>query len=56
MQQENNILVLKDVIKGFGANKTTKAMERASAAAPVVAETVEKLYEQYSVHIKEWKT
>lgn len=56
MQQENNILVLKDVIKGLGANKTTKAMERASAAAPVVAETVEKLYEQYSVHIKEWKT
>ncbi|XP_062567378.1 uncharacterized protein LOC134229640 isoform X2 [Saccostrea cucullata] len=41
MQQENNILVLKDVIKGLGANKTTKAMERASAAAPVVAETVE---------------
>lgn len=41
MQQENNILVLKDVIKGLGANKTTKAMERASAAAPVVAETVD---------------
>lgn len=41
MQQENNILVLKDVIKGLGANKTTKAMELASAAAPVVAETVE---------------
>lgn len=41
MQEENNILVLKDVIKGLGANKTTKAMERASAAAPVVAETVE---------------
>jgi hypothetical protein len=41
MQQENNILVLKDVIKGLGASKTPKAMERASAAAPVVAETVE---------------
>lgn len=42
MQQENNILVLKDVIKGLGANKTTKAMERASPAAPVVVETEDK--------------
>lgn len=40
MQQENNILVFKDVIKGLGADKTTKAKELASAAAPVVAKTV----------------
>lgn len=41
MQQENNILVLKDVIKGLGAHKTKNAMERASAAAPVISETVD---------------
>ena len=35
MQQENNILVLKDVIKGLGTGKTREAMVRASLAAPV---------------------
>ena len=42
MQQENNILVLKDVIKGLGAGKTEKAMMRATEAAPVANEIVEK--------------
>lgn len=55
MQQENNILVLKDVIKGLGANKTIKAIVCASGAAPAVAGTEEKLYEHYLVHIKKWK-
>lgn len=41
MQQENNILVLKDVIKGLGANKTIKAIVCASGTAPAVAGTVE---------------
>lgn len=41
MQQENNILVLKDVIKGLGANKTIKAIVCASGAAPAVAGTEE---------------
>lgn len=41
MQQENNILVLKDVIKGLGANKKIKAIVCASGAAPAVAGTVE---------------
>lgn len=41
MQQENNILVLKDVIRGLGANKTEKALMRASKAAPVANKIVE---------------
>lgn len=52
MQQENNILVLKDIIKGLGAHKTNNAMERASAAAPVIAETVENHLSNLGCHIR----
>ncbi|XP_062604516.1 uncharacterized protein LOC134266312 [Saccostrea cucullata] len=52
MQQENNILVLKDVIKGLGAHKTNNAMERASAAAPVIAETVDNHISNLGCHMR----
>lgn len=55
MQQENNILVLKDVIKGLCANKAIKAIKCASGAAPIVAETVENYMYNNLVHIKKWK-
>ncbi|KAH3811881.1 hypothetical protein DPMN_140298 [Dreissena polymorpha] len=38
MQQENNIKLVKHVIRGLGAGKTDKAMMRVSKAAPVVSE------------------
>jgi hypothetical protein len=40
MQQENNIKLVKHVIRGLGAGKTDKAMMRVSKAAPVVSELV----------------
>lgn len=40
MQQENNIKMVKNVIRGLGAGKTDKAMARSSKAAPVVSELV----------------
>ena len=45
MQQENNILVLKDVIKALGAGKSDKAIVRASLAAPVT-EAIASQYKQ----------
>jgi hypothetical protein len=40
MQQENNIKLVKHVIRGLVAGKTDKAMMRVSKAAPVVSELV----------------
>ena len=36
MQQENNIKMVKKVLRGLGAGKTDKAIERSSKAAPVI--------------------
>ena len=36
MQKENEVLVLKDLIRGLGANKTEKAIVTISKAAPVI--------------------
>ena len=36
MQQENNIKMVKTVLRGLGAGKTDKAIERSSKAAPVI--------------------
>ena len=52
MQQENNILVLKDVIKGLGANKSEKAMVRASLAAPVADGMVQQYMRILGMHQK----
>ena len=40
MQQENNIKLVKHVIRGLGAGKSDKAMLRVSKAAPVISELV----------------
>ena len=52
MQQENNILVLKDVIKGLGAGKTDKAIVRASLAAPVVDAITEQYKKMLGIHLR----
>ena len=52
MQQENNILVLKDVIRGLGASKTDKAMIRVSLAAPVMESVVEHYKKLLHVHLR----
>lgn len=52
MQQENNILVLKDVIKGLGATKKKPQ----SYGTCICSRNCRKLYEHYSMHIKERKT
>ena len=36
MQQENNIKMVKTVLRGLGAGKTDKAIERSTKAAPVI--------------------
>lgn len=43
MQQENNIKLVKHVIRGLGAGKSDKAMLRVSKAAPVISELVTEL-------------
>ncbi len=53
MQQENNILVLKDVIGGLGAGKTTKAMERCSLSAPVVDTIVQHYKDLMQLHTRD---
>ena len=53
MQQENNILVLKDIIKGLGAGKTDKALVRASLAAPVVQAVVENYRQILDIHMRD---
>ena len=53
MQQENNILVLKDVIRGLGAGKTDKALGRASLAAPVMRDIVDNYKTLLNVHTKQ---
>ncbi|XP_053405618.1 uncharacterized protein LOC123556242 isoform X2 [Mercenaria mercenaria] len=50
MQQENNIKLVKNVIRGLGAGKTDKAMERSSKAGPAVSQLVNGL--DKSVHSK----
>ncbi|KAH3751477.1 hypothetical protein DPMN_186036 [Dreissena polymorpha] len=40
MQRENNIKLVKHVIRGLGAEKTDKELMRVSKAAPVVSELV----------------
>lgn len=52
MQQENNILVLKDVIKTLGASKTDKAMVRGSLAAPVIGTIVNNYRAQLGCHMR----
>lgn len=46
LQQENNIKEVKSVIKGLGAGKTDKAMQRISKAAPVVVAMSDNLESQ----------
>ena len=41
MQQENHIKMVKTVIRGLGAGKTDKALERSSKAAPVITSVEE---------------
>ena len=53
MQQENNILVLKDIIRGLGAGKTPKALGRASLAAPVMRDIVENYKSVLNVHTRQ---
>ena len=50
MQQENNICMLKDVIKGLGACKSEKAITRSSLAAPVVDKIVAKAQVELDLH------
>lgn len=52
MQQENNVRMTKDVIKGLGAQKTEKSMGRATAAAPLIAATTAHYQELLGVHIR----
>ena len=53
MQHENNIFVLKDVNKGLGAEKTDKALVRASLAAPVVHNILEQYQQMLGIHMRE---
>ena len=50
MQQENNILVLKDAIKALGAGKTDEAIVRTSLATPVVDAITQQYKEILGVH------
>ncbi|XP_048249938.1 uncharacterized protein LOC124128741 isoform X2 [Haliotis rufescens] len=43
MQKENQVLVLKDLIRGLGANKTEKSIVKISKVAPVVESVVDNL-------------
>ena len=43
MQQENNIKMVKTVLRGLGAGKTDKAMERVSKSAPVLTSIADNL-------------
>jgi hypothetical protein len=58
MQQENNIKLVKTVIRGLGAGKSDKAMVRISKAAPVVADVCTKLQEELGIftHKIKWPT
>jgi hypothetical protein len=50
MQQEINIAMTKDVIKGLGASKTPEAMVRGTRAAPVIQEVVQHYQALINVH------
>ena len=43
MQQENNIKMVRTVLRGLGAGKTDKAMERVSKSAPVLTSIADNL-------------
>lgn len=52
MQQENNIKIVKNVLRGLGAGKTDTAMSRASKAAPAINEISAKFQEGIGVHMQ----
>ena len=52
MQQENNVKKTKAAIKNLGASKTEKAINRATASAPVVADCVGELQNMLGVDVR----
>ena len=50
MQQELTIKKTKGAIKSLGANKTPKAIERATAAAPVLSDAVDYFEDMLDIH------
>ena len=53
MQQENNILVLKDIIKSLGAGATDKAKVRASLAGPVASDIMDHYKNMLRIHTRQ---
>ncbi|XP_033748132.1 uncharacterized protein LOC117333109 [Pecten maximus] len=55
LQKENEVMVLKDLIKGLGANKTEKAIITISKAAPVIQNVVENVESMLGICDKKTK-